>query len=688
MEVVKQEGIKDCGVCCLLSIIKHYGGNVSLEYLRELTNTTKNGVSAYNLVKAATKIGFNSYGIETTIEKINNNMLPIISHVIVNRSYQHFIVIYSINKIKNKILIMDPAYGKKEISIKEFHLMTSNNYIYLKPIKKILNLERKRIIDSWLREFLSKNKKYIPYIILLTVIYFILNIVTAFYFKLLLNNSIEINIIKNTYLITTLILNIYILKELAVYLKNLNLLKWSEILNEELEIKLLKRLTLLPYLYYKNRTTGEIISRVKDLEVIKNFIIQFISSFFTDFIVVIIFISLLFFISFKLGLLVVIISIILFTKEILINKIYIKENSKYLHLEDKVNGILYENINSMSTIKSLHIEKEKTNEFINIYEKLLTGAYKLNKIFLFNNFTTNIINDLLIILLLSFGSILIIKDKFSLANLIVFQSILNYYLSSFNNIILIFKEYSKYKLSRKRIEDLFTINVENFNNLEYFKKYNLAGTIKIKGLNYSYGTKEIFKSLNLTIKKKDKIFLTGNSGIGKSTLMKILTRFINVKYGYITIKNIDLNHYHLDTIRNRIIYVSQNESLFTNTIKNNIVFNSDDSNIDKICKITKVNKLLDKNLGYSKMIEENGLNYSGGERQKIILARSIIKDADIYIFDEALNQIDIKEEKEILTNILNYLKDKTVIVISHRLTCQDLFNRVLVLEDGKIYEKL
>ena len=200
MEVIKQEGIKDCGVCCLLSIIRSYGGNCSLEYLRELTLTTRNGVTAYNLVKASIKIGFNAYGLNLKLEEIKKEMLPIISHVIINKQYQHFIVIYSINFTKKELLIMDPAIGKKKITFAEFNLMTSNNYIYLKPIKKILKLEKRKIIKEWLVKFIKKNKKYIPYIIFLTTIYTFLNITSAFYFKLLLNNAIEYNILDNVYI--------------------------------------------------------------------------------------------------------------------------------------------------------------------------------------------------------------------------------------------------------------------------------------------------------------------------------------------------------------------------------------------------------------------------------------------------------------------------------------------------------
>lgn len=169
----------------------------------------------------------------------------------------------------------------------------------------------------------------------------------------------------------------------------------------------------------------------------------------------------------------------------------------------------------------------------------------------------------------------------------------------------------------------------------------------------------------------------------------MLVRYLEIPYGYISINNIDINHYHIDKLRNNITYVSQQEYLFTNSIYNNIVLNRniDSKKISKILKLTLVDKILEKNkLNIESLVEENGFNFSGGERQRIILARALVKESDIYIFDEALNQIDVENEKIILENIFKYLKNKTIIVISHRFNNNDLFDKVLSLEKGKINE--
>ena len=131
VEIVRQDGIMDCGVSCLLSIVRYYGGNVPIEYLREKTSTTKDGVTAFKLVETANSLGFNSYGLNGELKDLKDDFLPIIAHVIINKNIKHFIVIYQIDRIKRQLIVMDPDQGKVKLSFSEFNLMTSYNFIYL-----------------------------------------------------------------------------------------------------------------------------------------------------------------------------------------------------------------------------------------------------------------------------------------------------------------------------------------------------------------------------------------------------------------------------------------------------------------------------------------------------------------------------------------------------------------------------
>ena len=214
MKVVLQDGIKDCGICCLLSIIRYYRGEVSKEYLREITSTTKDGTSFYNLIEGATVIGFDAKGLTGKLEEINVNNLPCIVHFIVNKSYKHFVVLYKINKNKKQVYLMDPAKGKKIISFSEFNLLTSNNYLFLKPLKQLPVIKKKNIIYKKLNNIIKQNKILVFLITILTFSYFLLNILVSFHFKYILEFSINYNITNNLLVINYILLILYFLKNI------------------------------------------------------------------------------------------------------------------------------------------------------------------------------------------------------------------------------------------------------------------------------------------------------------------------------------------------------------------------------------------------------------------------------------------------------------------------------------------
>ena len=689
MKIVLQDGIKDCGICCLLSIIRYYGGEVSKEYLREITNTTKDGVSLYNLLEASKKIGFDSIGLTGNLEDIDNNKLPCIVHFIINKSYKHFVVLYKIDNKKKKVILMDPAKGKKIISFSEFKLLTSKNYLFLKPIKKLPIIKKKNIIYKNIKLSIRNNKKSIIIILLITISLFIINILTSYHFKYLLEYSINFNVIENIKLISYILFILYVIKELNHLIRTILINKWITVLDIETTVNMYRQLLLLPYLYYKNRTTGEVISRFKDLNVIRNYYSNILCTMTTDVLCIIIFSMLMIKINRNLTLIIYLIIILLIGNSFLLKKQKKKLIVKITKGEDIINSSIVEGLSNVDTIKGSHLEKRLTDLFIIKYKSLQESTYSLSLIITIQEFIKNLIYDNMMILIYAFGSYYVITNKLSLSSLIIYQSFINYLLSCTMRCIKILEEYPNLKISLDRVEELFMIKEEEFKNNYFYLPYNLIGDIVINKLNYNIGYNTLFKELSLTIKQGEKVLLTGPSGCGKSSLVKMLMRYIEVEFGVINIANIDINHYHLNNIRTNITYVSSNEYLFNDTLKNNITLYKEypEEEIEEVCKICLVNDIIkNSDIGLNKIIEENGFNFSSGEKQRIFLARSIIKKTNIYIFDEALGQIDISREKQILESIFKYLKDKTIIVISHRNNNKKLFDRVIKIEKGKISE--
>lgn len=689
MKIVLQDGIKDCGICCLLSIIRFYGGEVSKEYLRELTNTTKDGVSLYNLLEASRVIGFNAEGLSGKIEDINVNDLPCIAHINVNKKFKHFIVIYKINNEKHQLTIMDPAKGKKTISFSEFNLLSSNNYLFITPRKKLPIYNKKKIIYRIINNLFVSNKKIIFILIILTFNFFFLTIVLSFHFKYLLEYSINYKISYIIPKMSIVIAMIYIIRNIISYLKNTILNKWNSLFDIKLFEATYNQVLLLPYLYFKNRTTGEVISRFRDLNTIREYLTTIFSTTTTDIFSIIVFLIIMLKFNIKLTLIINIYILIIVIYIILSNKYKKKIIKKVRKNEDIINSYLIQGISNVDTIKGSHLEKRMIDKFKLNYKSFQEAVYNYNNLLEIENTFKTGINDLIYIFVIGIGSYLVIKEQITLSNLIVYQTIVNYYLGSSIKIIGVLSAYDSFKVSLDRIEELYMLDEENFRNNYFYIPYDLSGDIEIHNLFYKIGSKTLFNNLHLNIKQGEKILLSGDSGCGKSTLVKMLMRYVETKYNTIMISGIDINHYHLQNIRSNITYVTSNEYLFNDTLRNNICLYKEypEDEINNVCKICLVEDIYKEKHNYlDYVIEENGFDLSNGERQRIVLARSLLKKTNIYIFDEALAQIDINREKKILNDIFKYLDKSTIIVISHRFNNKKLFDRVLKLEKGQINE--
>ena len=221
------------------------------------------------------------------------------------------------------------------------------------------------------------------------------------------------------------------------------------------------------------------------------------------------------------------------------------------------------------------------------------------------------------------------------------------------------------KLAIIKVKEITSIKCDDKDNEEEF----CNGLISFINVSYSYDDyHNILNNMNIKINKGERLLIRGNSGIGKSTLLQLLNRNIENYKGKILIDGINIKDYSLSTIKKNIRYVSQIEGLFTGTIRDNIVFNKEYSikYINEILKITKVDEILDKKeLRLNTLLVDSGANISGGERQRIVLARAIIDKPPILILDEALSEVDYKLEIEILELLKDFLKDSTIIYISH-----------------------
>lgn len=651
---VIQEECSDCGICCLASIIKYYGGNVSLESLRFYTETSNKGTNAYELINCARKFGLDSFG--ERIEILENIKLPVIAHLKLENEFFHFVVIYEIKN--NFIYLMDPSIGLKKIKLEEFYKIYTGNILHFRQVGEIPKYKKSEFMKNKLFTEIKNNKK--SFFILLFMSFIILGLTMI--------NNLGIELLNKNYNYCFVLFFIIFLNEFLNLIKNNIMLKNNINFNNKIIKEFVIHIFKLPLNYLKLKQKGEISTRFNELNDVSNNIINFCFDVILSFMLC--FISILFISKFssKLFFTIFILTILYITFNLKVYKKLVNEIRYSVNLEESYNSNILDYISNFDTIKHLNIYNYFINNINSNLNKKNNVTKTLNKkIYLFS-----MINNMLFNIFLILIYIFLLKSNFAMSKCLVIITLINLYISNMKNIVDLYPTFILFKTYVNKNSEFLSFEIKENN-----KFVNTFSKIIIKNLSYKINNFYILENINYKINREDKIFIKGPSGSGKSTLMKILNNEIKKYIGNVYLDNFDIRKYDLSTL---VTYISQNETLFDDTLYNNLCLGKDvqDKDIDlviKVCRLDNINIDLNSNF-----INNNIL--SGGEKNRVILARSLIHSNNILILDEVLKEVDYELEVNIIKDILKYYSDKTIIYISHK-DVGYLFDRVLTFRKEK-----
>ena len=673
-----QQNSYDCGLASLITVLLYYGIKPSRELLLTKASRKTGGYTAYDLVKMSKIYNISSYGVRTKLENITK--LPVIAHTIKDKNMFHFIVIFEINKKKKLLKIMDPAFGIKTITFDEFNDITTGVFLIFEGIKK--KKAKNEYFKKELLEIFKSNKKIILKSILLSFLFIAFSLLFNYYLKTILEYNNNLNLL---FIIFIVFLNIALVKNFLNFLKNRLMLKLNTKIDKEITSKVSNHILHLPYEYFNLKQTGELVTIIEDIENFKEVVTKIFILSFTDLIligIVLIYIS---FISIYLALifLIVIVILLLVTKKY--QYIFNDHFLKYKTSKINYTSLLINYLTSFETIKNLNLAGKVSKILEKNYNDSLEKNKSYTKKYYNYDFLVTIFTDFTYLLLIFLGAFLSFYYDFKLLDIVLISSVFYMLINLLSNILDSISLYKVYQISIDRILDCIRTKCETFNN----SFYSSIKKVAFDKVTYKNNNTFLLNNVNFTALQNDKIFLTGSSGIGKSTLMKLLLRYFKLTKGKILIDNVNINDLDLSFIRSHITYIGQNEDLFKGTIMDNLKLVSEDiEKIKKTSSITLLDKVLAKNsIDYNYLIEESSTNLSGGERKKIILTRGLLHFKSVLILDEVFNEISVEEEREIIQNIFSNYKDKIIIMISHRKNNQDLFNKKYILKgEGDLVE--
>lgn len=680
--VIKQRDARDCGACCLLSIIKYYGGYIPIEKIRLDTHTTIEGTTALNIIKASNMYGLDGKGIKTNYNELLNSaqILPIIAHLKMKNNMFHFVVIYKIDK--NRVTIMDPAKGYVKFSKKEFNELWTGICIILKPRTKILKMHQDKSVLVVFLKAIFQDKKILNKIIAFSICSLFLNIILSFYLKISIDlleyNSVTFMLsILLTYLIMT-ILKVFLDREKSKYEIYLN-----KNLDGRMIIPFINHLFYLPSNIIKNRSEGEIMTRVNDYSSIKEMFTSLLLSFLLAALLALSTVFILYIISKKLFLILCLIVLLYLLVSLIYSPIIYRKLNDNIELETDFNSKLVENIGNIDSIKNLNIVETICSklEFANI--AFIKDTYNFNNLVNNERSILNFINEVGLTLINCLGIYLILKNQLTLINLVTFNSLVSYFLTPVKELADIIPKYNILKVSFSKINEFIDLKEEKLSPQTLL----IDGDIDIQNLSYSYnGYQEVIKDFSSKIVKGTKVYIDGKSGVGKSTICKLLMKYDEDFKGKILIDGVNIKDIDTSSIRNSITYVSQDEKLFTDTIINNLTLSKEISEQDlkEVITTCSLESILEKKpLRLDTMLVDGGANLSGGEKQRLILARALLQKKNILILDEVLSEVSEELEKTIISNLKKKYQEKTIIYISHR-KLENCFDVKITLGSDKV----
>ncbi|HOZ52024.1 MAG TPA: peptidase domain-containing ABC transporter [Chitinophagaceae bacterium] len=709
-----QLDMMDCGPTCLRMISKYYGKNFSPQTLRNKSQVGKDGVNLLGISEAAESIGFKSIGVKLSYEELFTEAnLPCILHWNKN----HFVVLPPQKngrfKSKKTISIADPAlqsvieidnevFKRNWLSTREGNeeigtalLLETTNHFYDEPGEKHKGTSFERVIAYFL-----KYKSIIAQVLVAVMLTTLFQLALPFLTQGVVDFGIYSHDVGLVYLLLIGQFVLHISRFIVDFIRNRLLLYISTRVNISILSDFWIKMMNLPISFFDQKQTGDILQRIQDQNRIQQFMTQVALGSLFGILTLIVYSFVLLYYNPKVYLIFIIGSIIYILWIRMFLSYRRKVDYEQFDLSSKENNVTMQLVQGMQDIKLNGCEKHKRWQWEMVQTQLFQLNLKNFNITQFQQSGALIINqtkDILITLIVAQS---VIKGELTLGTMLAIQYIIGQLSSPIQQIIDFVQSGQSAKISLERLNEIMDLDNEEMNENPAFASTLNDHSIQMSNLHFTYsgaGNEAVLKNININIPQHKTTAIVGASGSGKTTLIKLLLRFYDPTHGDIFIGSEDnrapvnlKNLSHRDWRRN-IGVVMQEGYIFSDTIANNIAIGDENPNIEKLIESCRIANILEfvqgLPLGLNTKIGAEGNGISSGQRQRLLIARAVYKNPAYIFLDEATNSLDATNELIIIENLKQFFKNRTVVVVAHRLSTVKNADNIIVLNHGMIAEQ-
>ncbi len=698
MKYFQQFDEEDCGVACLAMIASFYGIYLNIAKTRENAGTNIDGTNLQGLINAAKYYGLKAKVFRVAGNKISEKIpVPFIAHLKIkideNNWTYHYVVVKKITKKYIVVWDPNPTENKRKISLTDFLKDWTGYTIFFEPDINYKNdLKKENLLLKFL-PIIIPYKKILIYSFLASVLLLIFGIIISFYYKYIFD---EIVYSKSLFSLNTLsvgILCVVLIQSIVEVIRNILLSHFSFKTDLHLNFSYLSHILKLPLSFFETRKSGEILSRLEDLDKIKQTLSNAAISGIMDIVMLIVSGIILGRINIKLFSASFFIVIIVLVISFIFVKIYKIYYLKIMKQNSEVQSYLYESLNGITTIKSLNSESIINEKYEKKKMKLIEMTWRINNYNIIQNLLTGIINGISGILVYWLGCSSIINGTMSFGTLITFNSLLGYFTGPLFRLVNIQNSVQESLVAAQRVGEILELECEKDNDCKYLKPDKINGHIIFNDVTFGYGSRRpLYEHFNLEIPSNSWVAFVGPSGCGKSTFAKLILKFYEVQKGKVFLDGNDIRDIDTTYLRSKIGYVPQEIFLFSGTIAENISLHNPDATLEDIQNAAKkagaddfIQKLPKR---YDTILGEHGGGLSGGEKQRLALARALLGNPSFIILDEATSSLDTVSEMEIHKVIKELKKENiSVILIAHRLTTVMNCDKIFVMKEGNIIQE-